>query len=89
MIVGMKRKGTQFLYWFTHTELLPVSPYPKVESTKKQYQLLTDTAVLEHYKNNTINAEKNLFQHTLHSKKPYQGVTNTYTWKEDARTQNQ
>ena len=24
----------KFLYWFTHTELRPVSPYPKVESTK-------------------------------------------------------
>jgi len=29
-----RKKASRFLYWFTHTELHPVSPYPKVESTK-------------------------------------------------------
>ena len=31
---GWEEKAHKFLYWFTHTELRPVSPYPKVESTK-------------------------------------------------------
>ena len=58
---GWEYKIHTFLYWFTHTELHPVSPYPKVEFTKKQCQSLTKPAVLEHYKNNTHNAEKPYF----------------------------
>jgi len=30
-----REKHTQFLYWFTQQELHPVSPYPKVNFTKK------------------------------------------------------
>jgi len=40
MCVGMRRKAHKFLYWFTHTELRPVSPYPKVESTKNSSNYL-------------------------------------------------
>ncbi len=72
---GWKEKAHKFLYWFTHTELHPVSPYPKVEFTKK-----TVPITYRHNSSWTLQEQhnqcwKNLFQHTLHSKKPYQGVT--------------
>ena len=43
---------------------------PRWNSLKKQYQLLTDTTVLEHYKNNTINAEKTYFSTPCNPRNP-------------------
>ena len=37
---GWEEKAHKFLYWFTHTELHPVSPYPKVKSTKNSTNYL-------------------------------------------------
>jgi len=50
-----------------------------VKSTKNQFQTITTQQFLKPTR--TIPTKlKTLFQHTLHSKKPYQRVTNTYTF---------
>jgi len=60
-VQGWEDQYKHTVYWFTHNELHPVSPYSKVESTKNNCNQLQYTTVLEPYKNHTTKAEKIYF----------------------------
>ena len=67
-----ERRNTQeFLYWFTHQELRPVHLTPRCNPLKTDTINYKHTEVLEPFKNLNNQSWKTLFQHTLHSKKPY------------------
>ena len=61
-VQGWEEKAHKFLYWFTHTELRPVSPYPKVEFTKnstnhlQSQQFLNTTRTIQPMLKNPISA---------------------------------
>ena len=67
-----KRKTREFLYWFTHKELRPVHLTPRWNPLKQIQTITAYTTALEPFKNFNKQCWKTLFQHTLHSKKPYQ-----------------
>ena len=66
-----KRNTREFLYWFTHQELRPVHLTPRWNPLKQIQSIRAHTAVLKPLKNFNNQGWKTLFQHTLHSKKPY------------------
>ena len=66
-----KRNTQEFLYRFTHQELRPVHLTPRCNPLKTDTINYKHTTVLEPLKNLNNQGWKTLFQHTLHSKKPY------------------
>ena len=62
----------EFLYWFTHQELRRVHLTPRWNPLKQIQSITAYTSALEPFKNFNKQCWKTLFQHTLHSKKPYQ-----------------
>ena len=61
MSAGMRRKRHTSFYTGSLIQNYVQSHLTPRWNPLKQYQLLTNSPVLEHYKNNTINAEKPYF----------------------------
>ena len=68
---GWEEKHKRIFILVHSSRAMSSSPYSKVESTKTDTIIYSTQQFLNPSRTPTTKAEKTLFQHTLHSKKPY------------------